>query len=260
MALGLPSVEHGKCGARRCARLRSCPPQLGRGSPLRRGSALWQLASRAWGMQCLPRQRRGIATGQLSVSFRIGQHPRRNDASSGHDSKAFHHFSYTDCKSRNCFSTDLTSSVLGPAPSPVSAPFAFSVWAIARLTSLTSSCSSCIAALPPSFLSTPSALNAIVTFALRCAAGVSSAECALFHPERSKARCHCFLPRRYERHECRQHLLGRSLCLDCECFVRICRSQPVPSPFLLDFLHVVRSCFHPRLQCLKGFWREPEVC
>ena len=98
--------------------LRSCLPLPGRGSPLRRERVLWQLASLAWGIRCLPRLRRGPATGQLSVSFRIGQHPRRNDTGSGHDSEAFHHFCCADCWSRNCFSTDLTSSVLGPAPTP----------------------------------------------------------------------------------------------------------------------------------------------
>ena len=130
MALGLPSVEHGRCGARRCARLRSCLPRPGRGSPLRRGSALWQLASRAWGRQCLPRLRRGTASGQLSVSIRIGQHPRSNDASSGHESGAFHHFCCAECRSRNCFSTDLTSSALGLAPFP---PLLHSLAASGRL-------------------------------------------------------------------------------------------------------------------------------
>ena len=36
--------------------------------------------------------------------------------------------------------------------------------------------------------------------------------------------------------------------------------SPCPLPFFLTSLHVVRSCFHPRLHCLKGFGREREVC
>ena len=90
----------------------------------------------------------------------------RNDTCSGHDSEASHHFCCAVCRSRHCFSTDLTSSFLGPAPTPVSAPFAFSVWAIARLTSLTSSPSSCIAAPNPSFFEHPWRVE--LRLAVRC--------------------------------------------------------------------------------------------
>ena len=84
----LPSVGHGRCGARQCARLRSSLLQQGRGWPSRRGSALQQLASRA-GVSCLPLLRRSTVSGQLSVPFCICQHPRRINAASGHDSETF---------------------------------------------------------------------------------------------------------------------------------------------------------------------------
>ena len=113
-------------------------------------------------------------------------------------------------------------SAFGPAPPPFSAPFAFSVWASAHLMSLTSNFSSSIPSPPPSLLINPSGL----------------------HPEGSKALC-CF---------------GRESFHECRCHVCVRRSQPVPSPSFLDFLHVIRSCFQTRLHCIQCFGREPEFC
>ena len=46
----------------------------------------------ALGFRCLPLLRRSTVSGQLSVPFCIGRHPRRINAASGHDSETFDHF------------------------------------------------------------------------------------------------------------------------------------------------------------------------
>ena len=87
VGIGFPSVGHEICGARRCARLRIGLHQQGRGCQ----GVPFDISSHALG-QAPARSRRGTVSGQLSVPFLFGQHPRRNDAAFGHQSETFHHF------------------------------------------------------------------------------------------------------------------------------------------------------------------------
>ena len=112
MALGLPL-----CGIRKMRRTPADLPAPARAQAVRCGEGV-------------PCGNKPHALKECSACRDHGATPSRDNCLflSALARKTFHHFCCADCRSRNCFSTDLTSSVLGLAPTPVSAPFAFSAY------------------------------------------------------------------------------------------------------------------------------------